>query len=170
MIKINLLPLFLTLSFSLSASGQTKWTSPTFHYSIEIPEGFHRTSAISNNVDFKATKGSSSIVVLIKALPQEYDTFTLWEMMGDLESYGADWEMGAREYMNDPKFLKYGTTSIDGKDTFWFDYTTESPKMYSKTYQTLNKRNVITFTLTSPTGQDNLYSSIWFRFKENIHL
>ena len=170
MIKIILFPLFLILTFSLSASGQTKWTSPTVNYSIEIPEGFHRTSAISNNVDFKATKGSSSIVVLIKALPSEYSTFTIWEMIGDLESYGEEWELGAQEYMNNPQFLKYGRTKMDGHDTFWYDYTTDSPSMYSKVYQTQKDGYLYTFTLTSLVSNYNTFSPIWFRFKENIKL
>jgi hypothetical protein len=152
------------------AHAQSSWKSPNYKYSVEIPYGFHKTKPIGQNVDFKAEKENSSILVVVKTLSAEYAAFNIWEMLGDLSTYGSEWEMGAREYMNDPKFLKYGTTSIDGKDTFWYDYTAESPKMYSKTYQTLKGRNVITFTLTSPTGQYNLYSSIWFRFKENIHL
>ncbi len=166
--------IFLLLVFCIcsiiDSRSQSQWSSPTFDYSIEIPEGFNKTSPIGQNVDFKAQNDSSSIVVVVKSLPAEYAQYSIWEIMGDLESYGDEWVKGAREYMNNPQFLKYGKTHIDGEETFWYDYTTDSPKMYSKVYQTQKGRYVYTFTLTSPSEDYNYYSPIWFRFKENIKL
>lgn len=156
--------------FMSKVSAQTMWSSSNHGYTLEIPEGFNKTTPIGKNVDFKAEKGSSSIVVVVKTLPAEYASLSIWEMLGDLSTYEDEWEMGAREYMNNPDFLKYGTTLIDGRDAFWYDYTTDSPKMYSKTYQTLKEGKILTFTLTSPSHQYNFYSPIWFRFKENIEL
>jgi len=72
--------------------------------------------------------------------------------------------------MNNPQFLKYGKTKIDGQDALWYDYTTDSPEMYSKVYQTQKGKYVYTFTLTSLSEDYNEYSSIWFRFKNNIKI
>ncbi|MDT0685571.1 hypothetical protein [Autumnicola psychrophila] len=156
--------------FISQASAQSIWSSSTQAYSIEVPKGFKKTTAIGQNVDFKAENGSSSIIVVVKALPAEYAQYSIWEIMGDLNTYGDEWEYGAREYMNNPQFLKYGKTKVDGHDAFWYNYTTDSPKMYSKVYQTQKGRYTFTFTLTSHLNQYNSFSPIWFRFKENIQL
>jgi len=148
--------------------SQSQWTSPNYGYTIEVPKDFRQTNAVSQNVDFKAVKGKSSIVVIVNTLPVEYAAYNIWEILGDLETFGAEWELGAMEYMNNPKFLKYGKTKIDDIDTFWYDYTTDFPKLYSKTYQTQKGRIVYTITLTSPSEDYNMYSSVWFRFKNNI--
>lgn len=150
--------------------AQSHWKSPIYGYQIEVPNGFKRTEAIGINVDFKAVKGSNSIVVVIKTIPDEYAPYNIWELMGDLETFGSDWENGAREYMNSPKFLKYGKTKIDNYDAFWYDYTTENPKLYSKTYQTQKGNKIYTITLSSGFDDYNFYSSIWYRFKEQIKL
>ena len=150
--------------------SQTSWHSSNYDYSIEIPRGFTKTTPINQNVDFKAEDERSSIVVVVKALPAEYSQYSIWEIMGDLETFGDEWEYGAMEYMNNPKFLKYGKTKIDGQDAFWYDYTTDSPKMYSKVYQTQKGKYIYTFTLTSPSNQYNTFSPIWFRFKEKIKI
>ncbi len=149
-------------------NAQTTWQSSNHNYSIEVPEDFKQTNAVSQNVDFKAVKGKSSIVIIVNTLPVEYAEYNIWEILGDLETYGEEWELGAMEYMNNPKFLKYGKTKIDDIDTFWYDYTTDSPKLYSKTYQTQKGRIVYTITLTSPSEDYNMDSSVWFRFKNNI--
>lgn len=156
-------------SFNLTY-GQTKWTSPEYGYTIEIPNGFNKTTSVGNNVDFKATKGKNSIVVVIKNIPYEYASYSIWELLGDLESFGNDWEIGAREYMNNPKFLKYGKTKIDNYDAFWYDYTTDNPKLYSKTYQTQKRNKLYTVTLTCVNSEYNYFSSIWYRFKEQMKL
>ncbi len=70
-----------------------KWNSESYGYSIEIPEGFHQTTATGINVDFKAQKGSSSIVIVVKSLPAEYAQYSIWEIMGDLTTYGEEWSM-----------------------------------------------------------------------------
>lgn len=161
---------FILISSASIMFGQTKWNSSNYGYSIEIPSGFNKTSSIGNNVDFKAVKDINSIVIVMKTIPNEYASYSIWELMGDLETFGSDWENGAREYMNNPKFLKYGKTKIDNYDAFWYDYTTENPKMYSKTYQTQKGNKIYTITLTSEFDEYNFYSSIWYRFKEQIKL
>jgi hypothetical protein len=159
----------LTLLY-IKASAQTSWFSNQYGYSIEIPSGFKQTTAIGNNIDFKATKGSSSVVVSVQKLPQELSGYTFWEMMGDLSTYGADWEQGAQEYMNNPRFLKYGKSTIDKVECFWYDYTTDNPELYSKTYQFLSEGLMFTVTLTCEKEQYNNYSAIWLRFKNNFKL
>jgi len=164
--------LFILISaYSMADSySQSQWTSPNYGYTIEVPKDFEQTNAVGQNVDFKAVKGKSSIVVIVNTLPVEYAAYNIWEILGDLETFGGEWQSGAREYMNNPQFLKYGKTKIDGQDTFWYDYTTDSPKMYSKTYQAQKGRIVYTFTLTSPSEDYNMDSPVWFRFKNNIEL
>lgn len=161
---------FILMSYASITFAQTKWNSPNYGYSIEIPSGFSKTSSIGNNVDFKAVKGSNSIVIVMKTIPNEYASYSIWELMGNLETFGSDWENGAREYMNNPKFLKYGKTKIDNYDAFWYDYTTENPKLYSKTYQIQKGNKIYTITLTSEFDEYNSYSAVWYRFKEQIKL
>ena len=164
-----ILLIFCTFSMALlDVYSQTSWQSSNYDYTIEIPQGFTETTPIGQNVDFKAEKGSSSVVVVVKTLPAEYAQYSIWEIIGNLETYGDEWEYGAREYMNDPEFLKYGKTKIDGEDAFWYDYRTDSPKMYSKVYQTQKSGNIYTFTLTSLADRYNSFSPTWFRFKEQI--
>jgi hypothetical protein len=91
-------------------------------------------------------------------------------MLGNLETFGADWELGAKEYMDNPKFLKYGKTNLSNLETFWYDYTTDNPKLYSKNYQIKKGNKLYTFTLTCKIKDYNNNSSIWYRFKEQIRL
>lgn len=168
--KRFLLLLILFFSVPKQNFSQSIYHSLSYGYEIEIPQGFTETIPIGQNVDFKAENGSSSIVVVVKALPAEYAQYSIWEIMGDLETYGEEWEYGAREYMNNPQFLKYGKTQIDGQDALWYDYTTDSPKMYSKVYQTQKGKYIYTFTLTSLADNYNTFSPIWFRFKNVIKI
>lgn len=164
--KISLFFLFC----SLTSFAQTIWKSSKYNYSIEIPSGFSVSESVGANVDFKANKGKKSVVIVVKTIPKEYERYTIWDVLGNLETYGTEWETGAKEYMNNPKFLKYGKTTINGIQTFWYDYTTESPKFYSKTYQTKKGNKLYTFTLTCEYNDYNQYSAIWYRFKEKIML
>ena len=99
--------LFLLLLFPIFCFSQTNWTSTKYNYSFEIPQEFSQTTAVGSNVDFKATKGVSSIVIIVKNIPQEYASYSIWDMLGDLETFGEEWESGAEEYMDNPTFLKY---------------------------------------------------------------
>lgn len=162
--------LIIVTSFTNLTYGQTNWTSSKYGYTIEIPKGFSKTTSVGRNVDFKANKGKNSIVIVMKIIPNEYVAYSIWELLGDLESFGNDWEIGAREYMNNPKFLKYGKTKIDNYDAFWYDYTTDNPKLYSKTYQTQKGNKLYTITLTCLNNEYNYFSSIWYRFKEQMRL
>jgi hypothetical protein len=166
-ITILFLMLLMPNFFCLS---QTNWKSTKYNYSIEIPFSFSSASAVGSNVDFKATKGLSSIVIVVKTIPYEYSSFTIWDMLGDLETFGEEWQSGAKEYMANPKFLKYGKTSLSNLETFWFDYTTENPILYSKNYQTKKGNKLYTVTLTCPKSEYNYYSSIWFRFKDKMKI
>lgn len=164
---------FLILCFifaGFSVNAQKKWTSPDHGYVIEVPQGFENTYAVGKNVDFKATDGSSSIVVVVSSLPKEYLHYNIWEIMGDLTTYEAEWEKGAREYFDTPDFLKYGKSEIGGQDTFWYDYTTANPKSYSKVYQFQKKAKIYTITLTCPYGSRNYYAPVWYRFKSEVKL
>jgi hypothetical protein len=166
MIKIKLLLIFLLLWSPIFS--QANWVSPKYGYSIEIPENFQIAKPVGANVDFKAVNGINSIVVVVQKLPSEYTNIPIWELLGDLETYGAEWEDGAREYLNNPKFVKYGQTTLNGLETFWYDYTTDSPGLYSKTYQTQKDGIIYTITLTCIVEDFNFYSPIWYRFKNNI--
>ncbi len=161
---------FILLLYSLTSSGQTIWKSNKYSYYIEIPSGFSISKNLEGNVDFKANYGNKSIVIVIKTLSNKFKKNTLWEDLGNLETYSNEWETFAKEYMNKPKFLKYGKTTINDIETFWYDYTTENPKLYSKTYQTKKENIIYTFTLTCDYKDYNQYSAIWYRFKEKIIL
>jgi hypothetical protein len=167
MMKINIIT-FLIFWIPFFCSSQSIWRSSKYKYSIEIPQGFSITPAIGANVDFKAIKDLSSIVIVIKSIPQELSALTIWDMYGDLETFGDEWELGAKEYFDNPKFLKYGKTFLSNLDAFWFDYTTDNPKLYSKNYQVKKGNKLYTLTLTCPFNEYNFYSSIWFRFKEKM--
>lgn len=160
--------ILLFYNFSLS---QTIWKSSKYNYSIEIPSGFniiHNT--VGANVDLKAIDGENSIVVVIKSLPLEVSKYSIWNIFGDLKSYGSEWEKDAREFFNNPKFLKYGKTKISGLETFWYDYSAESPNLYYKTYQ-LKKSNILyTITLTCSYSNVSKFSATWFRFKNNVKI
>lgn len=169
MIK-NITILFSMLLIPIFCFSQTNWKSTKYNYSIEIPQGFSSTSAVGSNVDFKATKGFSSVVIVVKTIPQEYSSYTLWDLLGDLETFGDEWELGAKEYMDNPRFLKYGKTTLSKLQTFWYDYTTDNPKLYSKNYQTKKGNKLYTITLTCPKNEYSYYSSIWFRFKDKMKI
>lgn len=155
---------------TLVGFSQTTWKSTNYGYSIEIPRGYSKFQSIGSNVDFKANNGLNSIVVVVNSLPLEYSQATIWDMMGDLSTYGAEWEYGAKEHMNNPKFLKYGKTTIDGLQSLWYDYTTVNPHLYSKTYQVKKGTKLYTITLTCEYENYNNNSSIWYRFKDKIAL
>jgi len=164
--KFYLLILF--LAYQVNCLGQGNWQSNQYDYTIEIPQGFNLSTAIGKNVDFKAIYNESSVVVVAKQLPQAYSEMSIWEMLGDLETFGAEWETGAQEYMINPTFLKFGKTEIDGSDTFWYDYKTDNPDMYSKNYQLLRNNIIYTITLTCPTKKYNYFSPVWYRVKESF--
>ena len=85
------------------------------------------------------------------------------------QTFGPEWESGAKEYMNNPKFLKHGKTTLGNLETFWFDYSTSNPQLYSKNYQTKKGARLYTITLTCPENEYTYYSSIWFRFKDKFN-
>lgn len=162
--------LFIFIVFCITSSGQTNWKSKKYGYSIEIPFGFYVSESIGTNVDFKANKGKNSIVIVIKTIPVQFQNYTIWEFLGDIRTFGGEWEIGAREYLNNPKFIKYGKTTVNNIEAFWYDHTTENPKTYFKTYQ-LKKGNLLyTFTLTCEYNNYNEYSATWYRFKDKIRL
>lgn len=167
-VKIHLFFLFVLLP--LVAQSQTTWISPKFKYSIELPKDFTQVKSTGVNVDFSAKNESNSIVIVVTTIPNEYLNFTIWEMLGDLTTFGSDWENGAKEFMNDPKFIKYGTTILSGLDAFWYDYTTDSGSIYSKTYQTKKGNKMYTITLTNLNSNKNSYTAIWLRFKNKFKI
>lgn len=166
--RISLI-LFLVL-IPINLISQTEWTSRNFDYTIEIPQGFEMTKAVGANVDFKATKGSASVVININRLPNEYIPYSIWDLLGDLNTFPEEWEEGAREYMNNPTFIKSGKTTVDVISAFWYDYTTSNPDAYSKVYQFKKDDKLFTITLTNSGKNQNNYAAIWFRFKEKIRL
>ena len=159
--------IFLFFNFSIA---QTNWKSPKYGYSIEIPKNFTRTTNIvGSNVDFKAENGKSSVVIVVKIIPKEFVQYSIWETLGDLDSYAKEWEDGANEYFDNPKVIKYGKTTINGLQTFWLDYTT-SDGLYSKNYSVKKGNRIYTITLSNPNQLNSNYSSIWHRFKNSIKL
>ncbi len=156
--------------FTSKYFAQTSWKSNKYLYSIEIPKGFTKTSAMGDNVDFKANNGINSIVIVVTKLPNQYKENSIFELLGNIEEFGKDWEKGAKEYMNNPKFIKSGKTIINSKQTYWYDYTTENPLLYSKTYQTKNGVLLYTITLTSLLSDYNYFQPTWYKFKEKLKI
>ncbi len=162
--------LIATILLPMIIFSQRTWKSARYGYIIEIPQGFSQKATVGANVDFKATKGVSSIVIVVKNLPREYFSYSLWDLLGDLSTYGYDWEIGAKEYLNNPKFLKYGKTTLSDMGAFWFDYTTDNPVLYSKNYQIKKGGKLYTITLTCPKSKYNYYMPFWYRFKDKFRL
>ncbi len=151
-------------------AAQTIWKSTSYSYSIEIPANFTKSKSVGANVDFKANDGNNSIVIVVKTIPNEYVNYSIWDILGDLTTFGSEWEIEASEYLNKPKFIKYGKTNLSGLETFWYDYTTENPKLYSKNYQTKKGNKLYTITLTCESSMFNSYSAVWLRFKEKMKI
>ena len=166
----NTLLTIITIIISTLCYSQTYWQSKNYKYSIEIPKEFSKVSAIGSNIDFKAVKELSSIVIAVNTLPPSLASYTLLEILGDLKTFSNEWEAGAREYMEEPKFLKYGETAINNLSAFWYDYKTERPTLYSKVYQTKKDNILYTITLTCPISEYTLYQAVWFRFKDNFKI
>lgn len=161
-----------TLLFLIPYLGtsQTNWKSPKYGYSIEIPQNFTRTTNIVGaNVDFKAEKSKSSVVIVVKTLSKDILQYSIWDILGNLDSYTKEWEDGANEYFDNPKVIKYGKTTINGLQAFWLDYTT-SDGLYSKNYLVKKGNRIYTITLSNPNQLNSNYASIWYRFKNSIKL
>jgi len=162
--------LFLILIFYNFSFSQTLWKSNKYSYSVEIPKGFKTASAIGVSVDFKVVKDGSSIVIVVRKLPEEARNATIWEIFGNLDDYAIEWQKGAQENLPKPKVLKYGKTKIQNFDSFWMDYTTDNGIYYYKNYS-LKKGNLFfAITFSSPISDWNYYSPFWFRFKEQIKI
>lgn len=163
----NFILLPLLFSFLISHS-QVVWKSTKYNYSLEIPSGFSVSESVGANVDFKANKGRNSVVIVVKSMPKEYEKYTIWDVVGNLDTYGKVWENGAIEFLPNPKFKKLGKTTLSNLPAFWYDYTTENPQLYSKTYQIKKGIILYTITLTCELNDLNYFSPIWHRFKEKI--
>jgi hypothetical protein len=70
----------------LLSYAQENWTSPK-GYTIEVPRGFIKKEAVGANVDFKAVEGDNSVVIVVRNLPSDYYSATIWELVGDLEAF-----------------------------------------------------------------------------------
>lgn len=170
MVKTKISFILFSLVYGITSYSQTYWESQSYHYKLEIPSGFTQSSTIGKNVDFKATNGINSIVIVVTKLSSDYKNSSIWSLIGDISTFGADWENGAKEYMTNPKFIKSGKTEIDNLETFWYDYQTDSPSLYSKTYQSKSGLLLYTITLSCKTNEQTNYSAVWFRVKESIEL
>ena len=147
--------------------GQVNWTS-TKGYTIEVPKGFVKKEAVGANVDFKAVEGNNSVVIVVKNLPSEYYSATIWDLTGNLETFASEWEQGANEFMDNPQVIKFGKTSIDQIDAFWMDYKTDRPPLYSKAYQTKRGNKLYVLTFTCSESEINHYNTLWFRFVDQF--
>lgn len=149
--------------------GQSKWKSINFGYEIEIPKSFKKTNEIiRQNIDFKAVHDKSSVVIIVTSVPKEFINYSLYNMLGNLDEYSAQWELGAKDFFNNPKVIKYGKTTIDSKDAFWLDYISEGDNLYSKTFTVKKGNKIYTITLSNPKNQNSEYSTIWQRFKNSV--
>jgi hypothetical protein len=150
---------------------QTFWTSKKYGYKVEIPKGFKVKQATGSNVDFKVgNNDGNSIVIVVKKIPIEYKSQSLYQVLGNLEDYANYWKQGANEIFNSPKLIKYGKTKINNYDAFWLDYTTDNDTYYYKNYSIKKGNLVFAITFFSTKADWNYYSAIWFRFKEQIKL
>ncbi|MFV8354371.1 hypothetical protein [Flavobacterium sp. XS2P14] len=152
----------------INFNAQTIWKSSKYNYTIEIPKSFTKSISIGANVDFKANNGINSIVIVVTSIPTNYSSVAIWDILGDLKQYQTEWETSQREILNNPKMIKYGKTTIQGLDTFWYDFTTDDNILYSKTYQIKKNNRIYTITLSCSVKDYNEYSSIWFRFKDKL--
>lgn len=162
--------IFSNQTFSQSADAQNIWKSTKYKYQVEIPKGFKIAPATGVNIDFKAVKNNSSIVIVVKKLPQEAGNLTIWQILGDLDEYAVYFQAGAQEHFNTPKVIKYGKTKINNLDAFWLDYTTDNGINYYKNYFLKKGNYSFTITFFSDVNDWNTYSTTWFRFKEQIKL
>lgn len=163
------LTLIISLLLCCYATSQTTWKSPKYGYSIEVPKGFIRTNAKGLDIDFRANKGINSIVIVVKTLPSQFLNATIWDMLGDLRTFGSRIEEGAKEFMQNPRFIKSGKTTLCGVDAFWYDYEHENI-LYSKVYQAKKNNKLYTITLSSSISNYNQYAPIWYRFKDKINI
>ena len=166
--KTNLL-VIIALLISFNTTSQTIWKSPKYGYSIEVPKGFVKSKAKGANVDYRANRGVNSIVIVVKTLPSQFVNATIWDMLGDLKTFGSRIEEGAKEFMQNPRFIKSGKTTLCGVDAFWYDYEHENI-LYSKVYQTKKGNKLYTITLSCNISDYNQYAPIWYRFKDKIKI
>jgi hypothetical protein len=165
--------IYLTLTvlfFTSFGFCQSPWTSSKHKYSIEIPNGFTISESIGSNVDFKANRNKEAIVIVVKTIPPEYINNTIWDIIGDLNTFGTEWQLGANEYFNNPKFIKCGKTKVGNQSAFWYDFSTENSSMYLKNYQFKKGNKLYTITLSCNYSEINQYAPVWFRFKENFFI
>lgn len=162
---------FYLLLFYNFSFCQTNWKSTKYNYQVEIPKGFQIKPATGVNVDFKVVdKYGNNIVIVVKKIPAEYKNKTLYQVLGDSESFVDYWKEGANEIFNTPKLIKYGKTKINNYDAFWLDYTTDNGTYYYKNYSTKKGDLIFAITFFASKKEWNYYSAIWFRFKEQIKL
>jgi hypothetical protein len=161
--KQVLLMLFI-IAISITSSAQTR------PYYIEIPDGFSQRTPKGKNVDLLyGDVYGASISVVKTNIPKEYLHYSIWDMLGDLDSYVIESESGLREYLDYPKIVKYGKTQIDGIDAFWYDQTVGRPaEMYTKIYQVKVGSWLYTISLGSPYLRRDSYTALWFRLKNGI--
>lgn len=161
--------ILLCILFPLCIFSQTVWHSPKYGYSIEVPKGFVKSKAIGGNVDFRAGKGINSIIIVVKTLPNQYLKYSIWDLIGDLNSFSSTFVNGAKEYMKNPIFIKSGKTTLSGLDAFWYDYKHEDI-LYSKNYQIKKGNKLYTITLSCNISDYNQYAPIWYRFKDKVKI
>jgi hypothetical protein len=139
-------------------------------YHIETPDGFSRRTSTGRNVDLVIGDSYGASVTVVKmTLPAELAFYSIWDMLGDLDSYMYEWESGASEHMDYPKVVKYGQTTVNGKEAFWYDHTLGNPPdFFSKTYQVKVGSIAYTFTFGCPYAKKDSYSALWFRLKDSI--
>lgn len=158
-------PAFLNQHLGSRSNNQNKKSD----YYIEIPQSFTKESTTGLNVDMKVSdKNGASIIVVLINFPVEYSRYSIWDILGNLDSYMKEFEEDGNEYMTNPRVLKYGKTTMGGMDTFWYDHTISNPYTYFKTYQTKRGRIVYTITFACPYSSIDNYSSIWFRVKNSF--
>ena len=162
--------LYLLLFYNFSYC-QSNWQSIKYNYKVEIPKGFKIKQATGANVDLKVgDKAGNSIIIVVKKIPNAYKNQTIYQVLGNLDSFANDWIEGSKEIFNTPKLIKYGKTKINNYDAFWLDYTTDNDRYYYKNYSIKKGDLVFAITLFSTKEDWNYYSPIWFRFKEQIKL
>lgn len=168
MLRTNLF--FVSLLLPVLCFAQTRWESVRYDYSVEIPKDYKLQTSISANADFTVSNGKATIAIVVKTIPDEYASYSIWEILGDLETFGEDWEAGAIEFMDSPKFIKCGKTLINEKEAFWFDNTLRRGTICSKNYQIKKGAEMYSITMTC-RAEDYEYNKVfWLRFKNKIRI
>ncbi len=164
--SFSLLVLFIL--FSVSGFGQTLWVNDNYGYSVEIPKEYEQVEKTGKNVDLSISNGLEKIVIVVKTIPKEYASYSLWDLLGDIDTYAKDFENGSKEFATSFTAINYGKTFIGGLDAFWMTAKIDNSPIYQKTYQIKKEHLIFSITMSCNERRAKDVSKCWLRFKNTI--